>query len=215
MLVDAHTHHPRANTYAIQNIDDIPSFPNQWFSFGLHPWHAASVDFENYKNKLRSAHAYPKFVALGEIGLDRACEIDFEIQKKIFIKQLDLASELKIDVIVIHCVRALNDILSVLKIHPVPAKLLFHDANFTLQDCHQLTSRGYYLSFGKNLMRVKSKAKDSFSQIDQDFVLLETDDSGLDIAILYEQAAKLLSVQAQDLEARYLKNFQRLYPIVK
>lgn len=215
MLADAHTHHPLANTYAIQNIDDTVFFPDQWFSFGLHPWHAASADFEHYKEKLLRAHAHPKFVALGEVGLDRACEVDFEIQKEIFIKQLELVQTLKIEVIVIHCVRALNDILSILKIHPVRAKLLFHDANFTLQDCHLLTSRGYYLSFGKNLMRAKSKAKDSFARIDQDFVLLETDDSGLDIASVYEHAAGLLQVETHELEARYLKNFQRLYPMVK
>ena len=80
---------------------------------GLHP-HDANK-FEEEKNKLFQLAASNSFVAIGEIGLDYyRMHSDKESQRIAFIKQLDLAVELKLP-IVIHSRQAEEETLEILK----------------------------------------------------------------------------------------------------
>lgn len=80
-------------------------------SIGLHP---SEISEEFNKEKYLELAKNKKVIAIGEIGLDYFRNPDKENQKQIFIKQLDLAKELNLPVI-IHCRMAHEDVLNILK----------------------------------------------------------------------------------------------------
>jgi TatD DNase family protein len=86
---------------------------------GLHPYHVVNsktkeeLNLEKYKNLAEN----PEVSAIGEIGLDYTYTDngkEKELQQAVFKKQLKLAQELQLPV-VIHCREAWDDLLSILR----------------------------------------------------------------------------------------------------
>ncbi len=66
---------------------------------GVHPSDSAELNDENFSG-IKEMCSDPRCIAIGEIGLDYYWpEPDHEIQKKWFIRQLDLAREVHISVV--------------------------------------------------------------------------------------------------------------------
>ena len=80
-------------------------------AFGIHPMHAAVVDGQILEQLARLA---PVGVAIGEIGLDPAYSVPLEIQEAAFRRQLRLAGDLGLPVL-IHCRRAFQRTLRILQ----------------------------------------------------------------------------------------------------
>ena len=90
------------------------NYNNIYFAAGIHPHEAQDVP-EDFIQKLAEFSKHQKCVAIGEIGLDY--HYDFsprEIQKDVFEKQLILAKELQLPVI-IHDREAHEDTMNLLK----------------------------------------------------------------------------------------------------
>jgi len=80
---------------------------------GIHPNDGLSWDKDAIAI-LRELAAHPKVVAIGEIGLDYYRDrTPPDLQKQIFLEQLNLAAELSLPVVV-HCRDAMMDILGIL-----------------------------------------------------------------------------------------------------
>ena len=95
-------------------VEISENFKNIYFAAGIHPHEAQDVP-EDFIERLREFSKHPKCVAIGEIGLDY--HYDFsprEIQKDVFEKQLILANELRLPVI-IHDREAHEDTMNLLK----------------------------------------------------------------------------------------------------
>lgn len=212
MIIDFHTHNPRHDVLSIENLSLLDRPSDHYFTYGLHPWHLTQMNTSEFQARLLKIREHEKFLALGEIGLDRACAIDYRLQRQAFSYQLDLASDLNIDVVIIHCVRALNDIMELSKKSNFKGTMVFHDANFSLEDSKRLIDNGHYLSFGTNLLRESSKAANVFSQMDTNFIFLETDDTAQSIEDIYEFAASKMGIEESELTSKILKNFQTLFP---
>lgn len=91
--------------------------PQIYATVGVHPHDAAKATPETIPN-LRALARHPKVVAIGEIGLDY--HYDFsprDIQRQVFIDQLELASELDLP-ITIHTREAWQDTIDILTDHP-------------------------------------------------------------------------------------------------
>ena len=83
---------------------------------GIHP-HEASKAQDAHFDHLRLLAHQPKFLAVGEIGLDYYYNHSpQEIQKQIFIRQLELAREVKLPII-IHCRDAWLDLREIIRTH--------------------------------------------------------------------------------------------------
>lgn len=88
-------------------------FPEVYAAVGVHPndgltWHDRSLP------QLRELISHPKVVAIGEIGLDYYRDLTpKDVQKRIFIEQLNLATEQNLPV-VIHCREAMEDMINIL-----------------------------------------------------------------------------------------------------
>ncbi|MBR0323954.1 MAG: TatD family hydrolase, partial [Bacteroidales bacterium] len=124
--VNIHTHynnHIGNNEFVeIQNID-VDNIVNvdvsHFYSIGIHPWNLKSQNLKiSETQKLGDLESQClgdlNIKAIGECGLDRACDVDFEIQKEVFIKQIELSEQIA-KPLIIHAVRTYPDIISIRK----------------------------------------------------------------------------------------------------
>ena len=97
-----------------KTIELVQRYPFLYGAVGIHPSETEELKEEDML-WLKKASVQKDIVAIGEIGLDYYWpEPDREIQKKWFIRQLALASEVKLPVI-IHSRDAAEDTLEILK----------------------------------------------------------------------------------------------------
>ena len=203
IFFDVHTHKINKE----KDIVSILSCPwkedESFYSAGIHPWHIKDNYLEEL-TKIDSIANKPSILAIGEIGLDRVCQTDFELQKKVFIAQLAIAQKHNKSVI-IHCVRAYDEILNLTKGNKVP--LIMHGFNKGTELARQFTEKGFYLSFGKSLLDKKSKSIDAFEKSPLDHIFLETDDSDFTVQELYKRASEIKRIEVETLALQIEYNF--------
>ena len=117
-----------------------------------------------------------KLVAIGEIGLDYYWNTENKgLQKEAFAKQIDLANELDLP-IVIHSRDASVDTIDILKEHQVRKAGIFHCCQFNQEMIRQALALGYYISFAGPVTFKNSKsAPDIVNMVPLDRILIETD----------------------------------------
>ena len=117
-----------------------------------------------------------KLVAIGEIGLDYYWNKENkELQKEAFIKQIDLANEINLP-IVIHSRDASIDTIEIIREHPVRKAGIFHCCQFNQEMIRQALELGYYISFAGPVTFKNSKnASDIVEMVPLDRILIETD----------------------------------------
>ena len=117
-----------------------------------------------------------KLVAIGEIGLDYYWnKKNKELQKEAFIKQINLANELNLP-IVIHSRDASIDIIDIIRKYPVKKAGIFHCCQFNQEMIRQALELGYYISFAGPVTFKNSKnAPEIIKMIPLNRILIETD----------------------------------------
>lgn len=73
-----------------------------YVAFGIHPFFVNDTsldDLEKIEAAIQSQRDNPVLVALGEIGLDKLCGVDYQLQLQVFEKQLALAEQYSLPVI--------------------------------------------------------------------------------------------------------------------
>ena len=140
---------------------------------GFHPSDAKDCT-EDALSELIELTKAPKVVCWGEIGLDYHYDnINKELQKHIFARQMEIAKDLKLPVS-IHTRDAMADTVEIVKKFQTPG--VFHCYSGSLEIAKELVKIGYYISFSgtvtyKNAKNVKEVAK----WIPADKYLIETD----------------------------------------
>ncbi len=143
---------------------------------GIHPHEAGTVAEEDWA-KLEALLDDPAVAACGEIGLDYHYDFaDRDSQRRVFARQLDLASRTELP-LVVHCRKAFDDTISILSEagfdgHPV----VFHCFSRTPVEAKRLDSHGWRLSFTgvvtyKSAKRTQEVARDYPSHL----LMIETD----------------------------------------
>lgn len=205
MFINIHTHRPPdpgeksiLNLYRDFERSEAPGF----YSLGIHPWHI-EPDPEKQLRDLRSYAGSARVLAIGETGLDKICDTPWDLQENLFRAQLSLAMELRKPVI-IHAVKAYEELLQIIREEKPDLPLVFHGFNRKADLALQLTRAGYYLSFGKALE--KETVQEALRAVSPEQILLETDDAGISIAVIYKMAGEVLSVDADSLSLQLQKN---------
>lgn len=158
---------------SVISINLAEKYPYMYAAVGIHPEDItkdASID------KIKKLTSKNKVVAIGEIGLDYYWNSsNKEIQKKYFLKQLQLANEVKLPVI-IHDRDAHNDILTTLKSCPVDKFGVIHCYSGSLEMAKLFLNMGYYLGFGGTSTFNNAKTViEVLKYIPSDRILIETD----------------------------------------
>ena len=195
-----------------EDLDSITDFSSKNISIGLHPW---KIEVENWVNQLEKVEQFAQnqnVVAIGECGLDRMIEIPMEVQKIVFEAQVKLAEKTQIPVI-IHCVRAFDELLAWKKKSKVAVPLVVHGFNNNIETAQQLIKHGFYLSFGAALLNPNSNAEKIITQIPIEKIFLETDTKPIAIEGVYEAAAERLNIETEKLHEQIMKNWAFLSSI--
>ena len=121
-------------------------FPFVYAAVGVHPSDCGDWE-DSWLDELRSLAARPKVKAIGEIGLDYYWKDNppREHQQQVFHKQLELAEELDLPVIV-HDREAHHDCLEVVRAHP-KVRGVYHCYSGSLEDAKVLVKLGWMISF--------------------------------------------------------------------
>lgn len=187
MLIDIHTHRP-TEAVTIRTV-------------GVHPWHAAECS-------LPSAEEIMKADAVGEIGLDKACGVDFEMQRALFVKQLELAERFEKPV-VLHCVRAFEEVMTLLERHTLRA-VLFHGFIGSREQASRAVKKGYYLSFGART-EGSNKTIEALRETPLERLFVETDEADTTIEAMYLTIARLRGTEVEKLEQATAENYKRIF----
>ena len=137
----------QAKNIASQYGNQIPGLV---YTLGIHPLYinqAQESDLEILKNQIEQSLDDPRFVGIGEIGLDYFVEgLDPQRQEYFFHAQLDLAEQYQLPVI-LHVRRSQDAILKALRKRKVPGGIA-HAFNGSHQQAEQFIGLGFKLGFG-------------------------------------------------------------------
>lgn len=124
--------------------------PGLVYTLGIHPLYinqAHESDIAALKAQIQNSLSDPRFVGVGEIGLDYFVEgLDPQRQEYFFHEQLDLAEQFQLPVI-LHVRRSQDAILKALRKRKVPGGIA-HAFNGSHQQAHQFIELGFKLGFG-------------------------------------------------------------------
>ena len=152
----------------------------------------------------------PKLLGIGECGLDKAIACDLAVQLEVFISQIGLAEKFR-KPLIIHCVRAYNELLQCKKHSRSSVPWIIHGFTGKPELARQLIRQGFYLSFGPALLHDKSNLCKVLAEMPLDRLFLETDAAEVSISEIYAGAAKTLGLELETLQQQLLSNFHRVF----
>ena len=168
-----------------------------------------------------------KLVAIGEIGLDYYWNKENkELQKEAFEKQIDLANELELP-IVIHSRDASVDTIGMIRNHKVNKAGIFHCCQPNQEMVRQALELGYYISFAGPITFKNSKnAPDVIKMVPLDRILIETDSPYLtpepnrgkrndcrNVKYVAQKIAELKNVPIEEIAKITYDNAKRIFEI--
>ena len=205
-MIDVHTHNKNAPAGAIINLyDNFDSFDtNKKYSIGIHPWfiHHWAQKWEQICLLAPSNH----IVAIGECGLDKLIETDWQVQTDIFKKHLALAHAVQ-KPLIIHCVKAWSECLQMAKNASVP--VVFHGFNHSISIAQSILRNGYYISLGTSIF--KQNIQNILRNIPIEKIFFETDDSHFSIEEIYKTAATALNIEMNTLILQIQNNAKQFF----
>jgi len=156
---------------SLKAIEMAKEYDFMYAAVGLHP---SEVKEENDIDWVKELVKFPKVIAIGEIGLDYYWDKTYqEQQKNVFIKQISIANEFNLPVIV-HSRSASSDTYEILEKYRTRGVL--HCYSSSLEMAREFVKIGYYLGIGGVLTFKNSKEiKDVVKEIDLKYILSETD----------------------------------------
>lgn len=143
-----------SSRWAVELAD---KYENLYAIIGIHPHHADKVE-PGWIDELEKLAKHKKVVGIGECGMDYYAYksngiVDKKIQKEVFIKQIELAHQLKLP-LQIHNRQAGNDIIDILTAHksdllPIPG--MFHCFAGSQEILKKALDLGFAIGFDGNV----------------------------------------------------------------
>ena len=191
---------------------------------GVHPsdvYDMTEADLET----LREWSRLDKIVAIGEIGLDyHYPDTDKALQQKWFIRQLQLAREEKLPV-VIHSRDAAADTLAIMQEHGRELGGVIHCFSYTKEMAAEYLKMGYYIGIGGVLtFKNAKKLVEAVEMIPLERLVLETDapylapdpyrgkrNESAYLTYVAQKLAQIKGVSYEEIVAQTAKNAKTMY----
>ena len=207
-----HTHQSSIQVDVLELVNQYPqefdtSIPN--YSIGIHPWHIVEDRIDEDLSIIESKLKDEKCLAIGKCGLDKRIEYPIALQQMVFEKQLALAEKYRKPV-VIHCVAAFQEVIATKKKMAISVPMIIHGFSKNKETAEQLIANGFYISFGKYLLR-NPELELVFKSIPKEHLFLETDTIEEGIAAVYELAAKYKNIEIGEMKAIINANFDTVF----
>lgn len=207
-------------------VELAEKYPFVYAVVGMHPDEVGDLNEERF-DFMKSQCQKEKVVAVGEIGLDYYWDNEsHDTQKKWFIRQLELARELDLPVI-IHSRDAAADTLEIMKEHAKGLRGVIHCFSYSKELAREYVKMGFYIGIG-GVVTFKNgkKLKEIAEEIPLDRILLETDcpylapvpfrgkrNSSLYIPYIAQEIANLKGITYEEVVAQTEENGKRLFGI--
>lgn len=198
---------------------------------GVHPSDVDGLNAESFA-WLSEQTALPKTVAVGEIGLDYHWDKEPRVrenQRVWFVRQMELAREAKLPVI-IHSRDAAEDTVRVMRsVHAEQIPGVIHCYSYSKELAREFVKMGYYIGVGGVVtFKNAKKLKETVAELPLERILLETDcpymapephrgtrNDSSNLPLVVEKIAGLKGVTAREVERVTEQNARRLFPKVK
>lgn len=204
-------------------------YPFIYGAVGVHPSEVEELTEEGI-GRLRSLCGHEKVVAVGEIGLDyHYPEPAVSVQKEWFERQLVLAGEVKLPV-VIHSREAAKDTLDIMRAHHAEEiGGVVHCFSYTKEMARAYLEMDYYFGIGGVItFKNAKKLKEAVQYIPMDRILLETDspylapephrgerNSSLNLPYVASAISELKGISYEEVVACTERNAKRLFGLEK
>ena len=202
-------------------------YPFVYAALGLHPDEVGDLNEERFEI-LKAECQKEKVVAVGEIGLDYYWDNEsHDIQKKWFIRQLELARNLNLPVI-IHSRDAAEDTLKIMKEHAKGMRGVIHCFSYSKEMAEEYVKLGFHIGVG-GVVTFKNgkKLKEVVEAIPLERILLETDspylapephrgkrNSSLYLPHIAQMIADLKGLSYEEVVAQTERNSRELFHIL-
>lgn len=212
MYYNLHTHKATNQPDVFELVNQYPqefdaSIPK--YSIGIHPWYIVENRVEEDLKIIEEKLSDTNCLAIGECGLDKRIEIPFNLQEEVFKKHLALAEKFKKPV-VIHCVASFQELIKIKTEMKISVPMIIHGFSKKQELAKQLLDNGFYLSFGKYLLR-NPELESVFQSIPNDRFLLETDTVDEKIEDVYEIASRYKDLEINNLKNIVETNFRSIF----
>ncbi|KZZ50717.1 hypothetical protein A3760_18450 [Oleiphilus sp. HI0122] len=195
--------------------------PQIFYGLGLHPAFIGQHSVEDLpKLADKLSQLRHQCVALGEIGLDRRYPDD-AFQEELFVRQLELAKEVSLPVI-IHSVGRHSKVLDLLQTVP-DIRGVIHAFSGSKEQAKQFVDLGFYLGAGSLVLR-SAKTREAFQEVSIGSILLETDSPDMylptsssrcgtpvDLRTVLHELAVLKSLDVDQAARAFQENCEKLF----
>ncbi len=199
-------------------------YPFVYAAVGIHPDEVGSLNDEIFDG-MKELYNCPKVVAVGEIGLDYYWDNEsHEVQKKWFIRQLELARELSLPVL-IHSRDAAADTMEIMKEHAKGLAGVIHCYSYSKEMAVEYVKMGYYIGVG-GVVTFKNgrRLKETVEAVPLTSLLLETDcpylapepfrgrrNSSIYLSYVAEEIAKIKGITCEEVINQTEINAKKMY----
>ena len=210
-------------------LELMEKYPFVYGAMGVHPGETEELS-ETGIAWLREQCSRDKVVAVGEIGLDYYWkEPEEAVQKRWFERQLELAREVALPVI-IHSRDAAKDTLDMMQaLHAEGMGGVVHCYSYTKELAREYLNMDFYFGIGGVItFKNAKKLKEAVAYIPLDKILLETDspylapepnrgkrNSSLNLPYIAQAVAELKGVSREEVEEATSRNAERLFSKVQ
>lgn len=200
-------------------------YPFVYAAVGIHPSDTGELNEDNF-DWLKKQCRHEKVLAVGEIGLDYYWDnVERDVQKKWFARQLALANEISLPV-VIHSRDAAKDTLDVMKAEKAVEKRgVIHCFSYTKESAREFLNMGYLIGVGGVVtFQNARKLRECVEYLPMDSILLETDspylapvpfrgkrNCSLYLPYVVEKIAEIKGISGEEVIAATEKNAKRLF----
>lgn len=179
--------------------------PTSVFSTSYYPW------VDSWSSELLYAWCQSeKCKAIGETGLDKRYPLSPQIE--LFDIHIEISQTVN-KPLIIHCVKAYNEVLERLRFHNYHRPVLFHGYNKSYELAKQLIAKGHILSFGAAILN-HSKLYKTIQTCPLSQLAIESDNNKyLDIEVLYSHIASIRTMDVAQLTLALQTNFKTFYTL--
>lgn len=208
----------------VEALDLLNKYDDVYVTIGYHPSEALITTDEDLK-LLKKQLKNNRVVGVGEIGLDyHYGKEDIEQQKTLFRKQLEIAQELSLPV-VIHSRDATFDTINILKEFP-DVKGDIHCFSGSIETARIYVSMGYKLGIGGVVTFKNSTLPKVVEEIGLSNIVIETDspyltpepfrgkqNSSKYLSLIADKIADIFDLPIEDVSKRLLENTYELFDL--
>jgi len=207
-----HTHKFTNNSEVLELVNQYPwefdaAIPN--YSIGIHPWYIDENRLESDLKTIDEKLQFEECLALGECGLDKRIEVPMQLQIEVFEKQIALAEKHQ-KPLVLHLVAAFQELIEIKNRLKISVPIIIHGFSKNEQVANELIKNGFYLSFGKYLLR-NPELESVFKSVPNDKFFLETDTIDESLEEVYQLAAKYKCIKIEDVVEIVNSNFKTVF----